>query len=73
MDQVFRPLVAPALFPKIAFVLLVLGFAITAVFHIYGLRSPKKKLAVELGLASSASFALGVGGFFLLLSCGIYV
>ncbi|RNA11336.1 transmembrane protein -like [Brachionus plicatilis] len=65
----------PAVYPKMTFLLMVIGLFFTAWFIVYEVTTNKKtrNLAKEFFMAAIASVFMGSGVFFLLLSVGIYV
>merc|ERR1711991_107056 len=71
----WSPSLTTSLAPLLAVVFLVVGLALGAMFFLHEITAgpSTKNLPKEIGLAAAASFALGVGGLFLMLAVGIYV
>ncbi|EGC35038.1 hypothetical protein DICPUDRAFT_34032 [Dictyostelium purpureum] len=67
--------VDPTFYPLFAFLFSAVGLAFLAVFIMSELTSKRggKNIFSELTMALVASCTLGLGGFFVLLSAGIYV
>jgi hypothetical protein len=73
MSGGYEPFVPQWLNLPLAVLLLTLGFAAGSWFYVYEFRSKTKTLTIELVSGTSAAVLLGVGSFFLMLSCGLYV
>ncbi len=69
----YEPLVSETTHAPLAVVLLSLGFAVAGWFYVYEFRTKEKTLAVELATGVSGATFIGLGSFFLMLSCGLYV
>ncbi|KAL0487486.1 2 TM domain-containing transmembrane protein [Acrasis kona] len=71
----FHSPVDPASYPKVAVSLVTIGLALMAWFMVYETTTStvNKNIKTELVLAILASVVLGLGLFFLLLWCGVYV
>ena len=69
----YEPLIGEAMHGPLAIILLVLGFAVASWFYVYEFRTKEKYLPVELGTGAIGATLLGLGSFFLMLSCGLYV
>lgn len=65
--------VSVASYPLLAVALILLGLLFTAGYFVNQMRSGNKSIVLELIIAVFASFALGFGTFFLMLSFGLYV
>ena len=69
----YEPLITEELHAPLALVLLLLGFAIASWFYVYEFSNKQKTLFVELGAGVTGAILVGLGSFFLMLSCGLYV
>eukprot|EP00049_Salpingoeca_infusionum_P018095 m.355762 g.355762 ORF g.355762 m.355762 type:complete len:76 (-) comp17332_c0_seq1:211-438(-) len=75
MSTEFTPLVSPAMFPQLAFLLLVAGIYFTGQFFVYEVTKPAatRSLSQEMVLGTVSALFLGLGVFFLALTVGLPV
>ena len=73
METHFSSPISVGSYPRLSALFLLSGFASTAAYFVFQLRGGNKSLATELLIGALASFFLGFGTLFAMLSFGLFV